>query len=202
MPSLVTGTLILSLRLTILLALTSASISVVILNWDDTFATDFLARYSAAVPALEAYINAGGVVWVQAAMQGCGDVLPMPFGGQGGDCDFSDSDPVVDPASPMMAGMPNPIPGSAASHLSYTSLPGAAHVVVMTSTTSNPALYDFRPTQCGGSPTPTPTGSPSCAAAPWQEVAVMPTDLYGAAGASDGTFFYAAGGYSFSQGIL
>ena len=49
--------------------------SVVVLNWDDTLATDFLAQYSAAVPALEAYINAGGVVWVQAAMQGCGDVL-------------------------------------------------------------------------------------------------------------------------------
>ena len=28
----------------------------------------------------------------------------------------------------------------------------------------------------------------------------MPTDLYGAAGASNGTFFYAAGGYSFSSG--
>jgi hypothetical protein len=28
----------------------------------------------------------------------------------------------------------------------------------------------------------------------------MPTDLYGAAGASDGTYFYAAGGYSFSSG--
>jgi len=29
----------------------------------------------------------------------------------------------------------------------------------------------------------------------------MPTDLYGAAGASNGTFFYAAGGYSFSSGL-
>ena len=29
----------------------------------------------------------------------------------------------------------------------------------------------------------------------------MPTDLYGAAGASNGTFFYAAGGYSFSSGM-
>ena len=174
---------------------------VVVLNWDDTFAGDFLADYSAAIPALEAYINAGGVVWVQAAMQGCGDVLPMPFGGQGGDCDFSDSDPIVDPASPMMTGMPDPITGSSASHLSYTGLPGAAHVVVITSTTSNPALYDFRPAQCGGgTPTPTPTGTPGCTLNPWQEVAAMPTDLYGAAGASDGTFFYAAGGYSFSQG--
>ena len=33
-----------------------------------------------------------------------------------------------------------------------------------------------------------------------QEVAAMPLDLYGAAGASDGTFSYHAGGYSFSSG--
>src|SRR5436190_2970411 len=30
---------------------------VVVLNWDDTFLNDFLADYSAAIPALEAYIN-------------------------------------------------------------------------------------------------------------------------------------------------
>jgi len=56
---------------------------------------------------------------------------------------------------------------------------------------------------CGTpSPTPTatatPTGSPSCTPSAWQNRANMPTDLYGAAGASNGTFFYAAGGYSFS----
>ena len=48
------------------------------------------------------------------------------------------------------------------------------------------------------SPTPTPTASPC--EGPWQLVASMPIDLYGAAGASDGTYFYAAGGYSFSSG--
>src|SRR5439155_23649255 len=58
-----------------------------------------------------------------------------------------------------------------------------------------------------GSPTPTPTatatatGSPSCTPSAWQNRANMPTDLYGAAGASNGTFFYAAGGYSFSSGM-
>src|SRR6266540_566552 len=35
---------------------------------------------------------------------------------------------------------------------------------------------------------------------PWQLVANMPLDLFGAAGASDGTFSYHAGGYSFSTG--
>src|SRR5437870_3363069 len=48
------------------------------------------------------------------------------------------------------------------------------------------------------SPTPTPTASPC--EGPSQLVASMPIDLYGAAGASDGTYFYAAGGYSFSSG--
>src|SRR5437016_7694998 len=37
-----------------------------------------------------------------------------------------------------------------------------------------------------------------CVPGPWQSVTNMPIDLYGAAGASDGTYFYAAGGYSFS----
>src|SRR5437667_302971 len=47
--------------------------------------------------------------------------------------------------------------------------------------------------------TATPTGSPSCTPGAWQLVPNMPVDVYGAAGASDGTYFYAAGGYSFSQ---
>jgi N-acetylneuraminic acid mutarotase len=52
----------------------------------------------------------------------------------------------------------------------------------------------------GGTPTPTPTPT-GCTPSAWQAVANMPTDLYGAAGSSDGTFFYAAGGYSFSSGL-
>jgi N-acetylneuraminic acid mutarotase len=134
--------------------------SVVILNWDDTFTADFIGDYTAAIPALEAYINAGGVVWVQSAIQGCDNPVPMPFGGQGDGCDFADSDPIVDPASPMMTGMPDPITGGSASHLSYTSLPGGSHVVVISGNNSNPTLYDFRPGQNCGGPTPTPT--PGC----------------------------------------
>ena len=86
---------------------------VVILNWDDTFLDEFITPYTAAIPALEAYVGAGGVVWVQAAIQGNpGDNFPMPFGGQGNGADFSDSDNVVDPASPMMIDIPNPMVGN------------------------------------------------------------------------------------------
>jgi YVTN family beta-propeller protein len=54
--------------------------------------------------------------------------------------------------------------------------------------------------QVGGTPTPTPTASPTCTVTPWQSVASMPLDRYGAAAASDGTYFYAAGGYSWDGG--
>lgn len=127
------------------------SYRVVVLNWDDTFTSDFLAAYTAAIPALQAYVNAGGVVWVQAAIQGSpGETYPMPFGGQGNAADFADSDPVVDPASPMMPGMPNPIPGDSASHVSYTGLPASAHVVVISGNNSQPVLYTLQ--QCAPVP--------------------------------------------------
>ncbi len=43
-------------------------------------------------------------------------------------------------------------------------------------------------------------GTPAVCPNPWQEVALMPTDLYGPGCASDGTFVYCGGGYSFSSG--
>src|SRR5207248_10860228 len=88
---------------------------VVILNWDDTFLDEFITPYTAAIPALEAYVGGGGVVWVQAAIQGNpGDNFPMPFGGQWLGADFSASDNVVDPASQMMLNIPNPMQGNSA----------------------------------------------------------------------------------------
>jgi hypothetical protein len=151
---------------------------VIILNWDDHFVTDFLADYVAAIPALEAYISGGGVVWVQGAIQGDGDSegneedsYPLPFGGQS-NFDLSESDPIVDPSSPMVAGVPSPITGNFASHVSDEDLPGDAHVVVVTcededgngencdgdgGDEQNPVLYELRR---GASCTPTPTPTP------------------------------------------
>jgi hypothetical protein len=152
---------------------------VVICNWDDTTAPEFSTPYTAAIPALEAYAGAGGVVWVQAAIQSC-DAIPMPFGGQGTGCDFSPSDNVVDPASPMMIAIPNPMEGNSASHLSFTGLPGPAHVVVVNPANNNPVLYDLQfGGNCGGTPTPTPsitpTVTPSVTPTPTITPSVTPT---------------------------
>ena len=126
---------------------------VVILNWDDTFAGDFLCPYTTALPALEAYAAAEGVVWVQGAIQdGC---YPLPFGGQS--ClDFGVEDPIVDICSPMVLGVPNPIVGDAASHVTDTDLPPEAHVVVINDSNSNPVLYDLTCPTAKPTPTPTP----------------------------------------------
>ena len=134
---------------------------VVILNWDDTLLDKFITPYTAAIPALEAYVGGGGVVWVQAAIQGNpGDNFPVPFGGQGLGADFSASDDVVDPASPMMLNIPNPMQGNSASHVSYTGLPGPAHTVVINPNDNQPVLYDLQfGGTCGGTPTPTPTAT-------------------------------------------
>jgi len=136
---------------------------VIVLNWDDTSTSDFLSDYAAAVSALETYTATGGVVWVQGAIQGIPeDNYPMPFGGQGNGAQFSPTDWILDPSSPMMAGVPNPITGNYASHVSYTGLPGAVHVVV-TSFDQNgpPVIYDLQAGGTCASPTPTPTPTPT-----------------------------------------
>ena len=136
---------------------------VVILNWDDTFLTDFGGSaacgggaYVDALPALEAYSAAGGIVWVQGAIQGnFGDCFPLPFGGQA--CiDFSFTDPILEQCNPMMIGVEDPIEGNYASHTSQTGLPDASNVVVINGSDSNSVVYELA---CA-TPQPTPTPPP------------------------------------------
>jgi hypothetical protein len=156
---------------------------VIILNWDDHFLTDFLAPYTAAIPSLEAYMSGGGVVWIQGAIQGSEeDSYPLPFGGQS-NFDLSTSDPIVDPSNPMVQGVPNPITGNFASHVSDEDLPDDADVVVVKSEgesvigdDQNPVLYDlFRGTSCVPTPTPSPTPSPTPTATPSATPTATPT---------------------------
>jgi hypothetical protein len=132
-----------------LVGFTFSNYRVVVLNWDDHFVNDFDPPYSSVVPALESYVNAGGVLWVQGAIQGItGANYPMPFGGHG-NWELNTSDWILDPGSPMVTGAPNPLTGNYASHATYSSLPGGAHVVVTkTDASGPPVLYDV----CGTPP--------------------------------------------------
>jgi hypothetical protein len=181
---------------------TFSNYRVIVLNWDDEFLTGFLADYTAAIPALEAYVNAGGVVWVQASIQGTtGDTYPMPFGGQG-NWFLSPSDTIIDPASPMVAGVPDPIIGNFASHADHSGLPGGAHVVVTETDPNGPSvLYDLRPGGgCGPTPTPTPTVTPTPTCTPggtpgaWSQSTPYPTTIVRYGFAQTATHFYVFGG--------
>ena len=160
---------------------------VIVLNWDDHFISDFLGDYAAAIPALEAYVSGGGVVWVQGAIQG-GEAgednsYPLPFGGQS-NFDLSSSDPILDPSNPMVAGVPSPITGNFASHVSDEDLPGDADIVVVkggdnarvNGDDQSPVLYDlFRGTSCVPTPTPSPSPTPTPTATPTTTATATPT---------------------------
>jgi Beta-propeller repeat len=138
---------------------------VIILNWDDELVPGFDPPYTATIPALEAYVNAGGVVWVQGAIHpDGGESYPLPFGGQA-NYDPSPEDFILDACSPIVTGVPNPIVGDSASHVSMSGLPANAHVVATrTDAFGPPVVYDLRG-PCG-TPTPTPTATPTATATP------------------------------------
>ena len=105
-----------------------ANYRVVVLDWSDTITNDFIGPYTSAIPALETYINNGGVVWIEGAIQDGG--FPLPFGGTA-TYNTQNDNFIVDTSSPMIQGMPNPFEGDAASHAVLADYPGDAHVVVV-----------------------------------------------------------------------
>src|SRR5207302_3197451 len=150
------------------------------------------------------YVSGGGVVWVQGAIQGTtGNSYPFPFGGQA-NWDLQGTDRIVDPTSPMVQGVPDPITGNFASHADDSGLPADAHVVVRPIEPSGPpTLYDLRRGTCGPTPTPTatvtatptPTGTPTCTPA-WRNEPPMLAVRAFASGAVANNAFYVLTGFN------
>src|SRR5262249_18045090 len=134
---------------------------VVILDWSDTIQNAFIGPYTKAIPALETYINNGGVVWIEGAIQDGG--FPLPLGGTA-TYNTQNDNFIVDTSSPMIQGVPNPFEGDAASQAVFADYPGNAHVVVVGDACSGSptTLYELR---CG-TPTATPTATPTLTPTP------------------------------------
>jgi hypothetical protein len=89
----------------------------------------------------------------------------------------------------------SPDPSAPPGPFSFELADGQSAVIVVSEVTADAGCPDYTITVsnlCSGGGCTGP--------APWQPTANMPIDLYGAGGASDGTFYYSAGGYSFSSG--
>ena len=149
---------------------------VVVLDWSDTVMNEFIGPYSSVIPALEAYVNGGGVLWIEGATQD--GSFPLPFGGTA-TYNTQNDNFIVDTTSPMIQGMPNPFEGDAASHVILAGYPGNTHVVVVGGTTNGgpTTLYELRPSvPCStATPSPTPTVTSTATATPTATATVTPT---------------------------
>jgi hypothetical protein len=96
-----------------------------------------------------AFVSGGGVLWFGAAAFGFengnldGAVLPGGLTIHGPT--LEDQNAVEAPDHPLMAGMPNPFSGTAASHVTFSDLPGGATLVASGSGGGEPTLvtYDY-----------------------------------------------------------
>ena len=107
----------------------------------------FYDSYAANFAAFEAYVEAGGFLWVSAAAAGSqgstfnGGVLPG--GATVHDPAYDGQNAITDPAHPIVAGMPNPFSGSFASHATFADLPAGTDVIATRSTNDSPTLIEY-----------------------------------------------------------
>ncbi len=158
-----------------LAARTYASYRVTVLNWDDTTISDFASPYGAALHDLEYYVQSGGVLWLQTAVNSAGGTTyPLPFSGTATYAGNS-TNTIIDPFSQMVTGMPNPFTGDPASTMTFTGLPAPAHIVVRAPIAAGlPTLYEYAPpplaAPCpplpGTTSTPTATSTSTATATP------------------------------------
>jgi hypothetical protein len=144
---------------------------VVLLLWDAHFTTEFNSPYQAAIPALQNYITAGGVVWVQGGFWGSSS-FSLPFGGTA-NLSYVRGNDLTNIAHPITQGLYNPYTGNYASHGWFSGLPsGATTLMSESQTPTRYTAYEYRPssacptltpvpTVTGTPPTSTPTSSPT-----------------------------------------
>lgn len=149
--------------------LASANLSsyrVVILNWEEHTLNEFSSQYTAALSIMTSYVNAGGVLWVQAGFNGSqGNTLSMPFGGN---AQFQPGFAalIMDQASPVVAGLQQTqLFGDPAHNVVFPNVPASGHVITGTFDGATPTMYEIKGSgSCvapGGTPTPTPATTPT-----------------------------------------
>jgi subtilisin family serine protease len=111
--------------------------------------TDFYNNYNASFSRFEDYVYNGGFLWVGAAAWGWngGDFTGglLPGGATVGNFLGESQNEVVDPAHPVMQGVPSPMNGNHASHTFFENLPAGANVIARGQNSGLPTTieYDF-----------------------------------------------------------
>ena len=135
---------------------------VIVLNFDDHWATQLTAYDANAITHLQSYIAGGGVVWYQLAAQS--GTYALPFGGTAVyDLETNNFPPSIG-THPLTLGMSSPFTGYYASHYTFGGLPAGAQVIAHADWVHGwPTLYTYSPAPCN-TPTPTATSTPTATA--------------------------------------
>ncbi len=116
----------------------------VIIPSDQT--TSFYSTLSAGFSRLESFVSSGGILEFHAAgwgwQGGNASLVTLP-GGMRINLYISDTNRVLDPSHPLMAGVPDPFSGNSASHAYFTSIPAGA-AAVASDDTLRPNLVVYR----------------------------------------------------------
>ncbi len=94
----------------------------------------FYAAYTEQLARFEAYVEAGGFLWLGGAGWGANggspDGVPLPGGGTINGPVFEEANTIVAPDHPLVAGIPNPITLEYASHSVFSGYPAGSEIAV------------------------------------------------------------------------
>jgi hypothetical protein len=103
----------------------------------------FYTIWNANISRFEAYVNAGGKLWQSTCTYSATPIEPLVPGGVVSTSDADYYNVIVEPAHPWVAGVPNPMNGSFASHDSFANLYPGSIVVATAQSSGDPTLVDY-----------------------------------------------------------
>ena len=104
----------------------------------------FYSTWNANIAKFQAYVEAGGALWLSTCAYHSTSPEPLVPGGVTNANDNPDHyNDIIEPTHPWVAGVPSPIYGNYASHDSFTNLYPGSLVVVQAQMSGNPTLVDY-----------------------------------------------------------
>ncbi|MBE0411118.1 MAG: hypothetical protein IBX69_15460 [Anaerolineales bacterium] len=103
----------------------------------------FYTTWNDNLAKFEDYVENGGALWLSTATSSETDPEPLLPGGVIKSLDLDEYNEILEPTHPWVAGVPDPMYGTFASHDSFTNLYPGSVVVAQAQTSHNPTLVDY-----------------------------------------------------------
>jgi hypothetical protein len=104
----------------------------------------FYTTWNANIGRFEAYVEAGGALWLSTCAYSSTSPEPLVPGDVINATDLDYYNDIIEPTHPWVAGVPDPMYGDYASHDSFTNLYAGSLVVARAQTSGDATLVDYR----------------------------------------------------------